>query len=264
MIRVGIGGWNFAPWRGTFYPAGLKQAGELAYASRCLTAIEINGTFYRTQGPASYAKWRDETPEGFVFTLKGHRAVVSKAKLAEAGETVDWFVKSGIAELGDKLGPILWQLAPHKKFDPDDIGAFLGLLPRAIDGVPLRHAVEVRHASFRDPAFVALAAQHGAVVVYADSDDYPVIADVTGDFIYARLQRGSDDEPHCYKAADLDLWAARARLWSGGGEPDDLPRVREDRAPLAPRDVFVFFIHNGKVRCPHGASALIERLGTRG
>jgi uncharacterized protein YecE (DUF72 family) len=259
-IRVGIGGWNFGPWRGTFYPPGLPAKRELEHASRCLTAIEINGTFYRAQSPASFAKWREETPEGFVFALKGHRAVVSKSKLAEAGEAIDWFVNSGIAELGDKLGPILWQLAPVKKFDPDDLGAFLAMLPPAVDGLPLRHALEVRHPSFRDPAFVALAAQHNVPIVYADSDEHPAIADVTGDFIYARLQRGVDDEPTCYPEAELDRWAERARLWAGGGEPPDFPRIGAVTPPAVPRPVFLFFIHNGKLRAPAGAQRLIAKL----
>src|SRR6476661_626480 len=138
-IYAGIGGWTFEPWRGVFYPKGLPHARELEYAGRRLTSIEINGTFYRTQGPASFAKWRDETPEGFVFAVKGHRAVVNKKVLAEAAEPLDWFFKSGITELGDKLGPVMWQFAPFKKFDPDDFGAFLGLLPKEAGGLKLRH-----------------------------------------------------------------------------------------------------------------------------
>ena len=168
-VRVGIGGWSFEPWRGTFYPEKLPARRELEHASRRLTAIEVNGTFYRTQSAASFAKWREETPENFVFTLKGHRAVVNKGKLAEAGETVQWFLKSGISELGDKLGPILWQLAPFRKFDPDDLGAFFALLPADVGGIGLKHAIEVRHKSFLDPAFVQLARNHNVAIVYADS-----------------------------------------------------------------------------------------------
>jgi uncharacterized protein YecE (DUF72 family) len=255
-----MGGWEFAPWRGTFYPPGLPKKGELQHACRRVTAIEVNGTFYRAQSPASFAAWRAAAPDGFVFALKGHRAIVNKRKLAEAGESIDWFLKSGVSELGDKLGPILWQLAPFKKFDPEDIGAFLGLLPPAIAGVPLKHALEVRHESFGDPAFVALARQHGVAIVYADSEEHPAIADVTGDFVYARLQRGSDEEPLCYKADDLDGWVERARSWAEGREPDDLPRVGEGSAPEVPRPVFVFFINKGKVRAPAAAEAMIARL----
>jgi uncharacterized protein YecE (DUF72 family) len=260
MIRVGIGGWVFAPWRGEFYPKGLPQARELHHASRQLTSIEINGTFYRTQSPASFAKWRDETPEDFIFTLKGHRAVVSKPRLAEAGETVDWFGRSGIAELGQKLGPLLWQLAPSRRFDPADVDAFLGLLPKAVDGVTLKHAIEVRHPSFRDPAFVDLARKHNAAIVYADSDEHPAVADLTADFVYARLQRGRDEETLCYPEPELDRWAARARLWAAGSKPDDLPRVGSAAGPEMARAVYMFFIHNGKVRAPAAAQALISRL----
>ena len=192
MIRVGIGGWNYAPWRGTFYPKGLKHDDELAYASSKLTSIEINGTFYRTQSPASFAKWRDGTPDGFMFAVKGHRAVVNKRVLAEAGEPLTWFLNSGVTELGDKLGPLLWQFAPFKKFDADDFGAFLALLPKEMNGVALRHVVEVRHASFLVPECVALLRKHNVAVVFADSDDYPMIADVTADFTYARLQRSAE------------------------------------------------------------------------
>jgi len=261
-IRVGIGGWTYAPWRGPFYAEGLPAKRELEFASRHVTAIEINGTFYRTQSAKSFAKWRDETPDGFVFALKGHRAVVNKSKLAEAGETVDWFVKSGIAELGDKLGPINWQLAPFKKFDPDDIGAFFALLPAEVAGVKLSHAIEVRHRSFVDPAFVALAAKHKVAIIYADSDDHPAIADVTADFVYARLQRSSLSEEAGYSPAALDDWAGRARIWSEGGTPPDLDTVaaKPERAKKAPRAVFLFFIAGDKEKAPAAATALIARL----
>ena len=260
MIRVGIGGWTFAPWRGTFYPEGLKHDDELSYAASKLTSIEINGTFYRTQSPASFAKWRDETPDDFVFAVKGHRAVVNKKVLAEAGEAMTWFLKSGVTELAPKLGPLLWQFAPFKKFDADDFGAFLALLPEEADGVPLRHVVEVRHASFLVPEFVALLRKHNVAVVFAESDDYPMIADVTADFVYARLQKSEEKHDTGYAPRDLDRFAALAKTWAAGGEADDLPRFGKGKAKKAKRDVFVYMIAGDKVRAPAAAMALIERL----
>jgi uncharacterized protein YecE (DUF72 family) len=260
MIRVGIGGWNFAPWRGTFYPKGLKHDDELKYAASKLTSIEINGTFYRTQSPASFAKWRDETPDGFQFAVKGHRAVVNKKVLAEAGEPIAWFMKSGVTELGDKLGPLLWQMMPFKKFDADDFGAFLALLPEKADGLKLRHVVEVRHESFLVPEFIALARKHNVAIVFALSDDYPMIADVTGDFIYARLQKQDEKFEAGYAARDLDRFAKLATVWEAGGEPDDLPRFGKTKAKKAKRDVFVYMISGDKVRAPAAAMALIDRV----
>jgi len=260
VIRVGIGGWNFAPWRGTFYPAGLKHDDELKYASSKLTSIEINGTFYRTQSPASYAKWRDETPDGFVFSVKGHRAVVNKRVLGEAGEALDWFLKSGVTELGPKLGPLLWQMAPFKKFDPDDFAAFLSLLPEKAGGLQLRHVVEVRHPTFLVPEFVDLIRKHDVAVVYADSDDYPAMADASGDFVYARLQRSQEKHELGYPPAELDQWVERARIWEAGREPDDLPRIADRKAKKSSRDVFVYVIAGDKVRAPAAAQALIARL----
>jgi uncharacterized protein YecE (DUF72 family) len=259
MIRVGIGGWTYEPWRGTFYPDGLKHDDELRYAASKLTSIEINGTFYRTQSPASFAKWRDETPDGFIFAVKGHRAVVNKKVLAEAGEPLAWFLKSGVTELGDKLGPLLWQLAPFKKFDPDDLDAFLALLPEKASGLKLRHVVEVRSNSFLVPEFVALLRKHNVALVYADSDDYPAISDVTADFVYARLQRSQEKQATGYPPADLDLWAKRAKTWESGGEPD-LPRFGTAKAKKAKRDVFVYMIAGDKIRAPAAAMGLIERL----
>ncbi len=259
MIRVGIGGWTYEPWRGTFYPEGLKHADELKFASSKLTSIEINGTFYRTQSAASFAKWRDETPENFVFAVKGHRAVVNKKVLAESGEALDWFLKSGITELGDKLGPLLWQFAPYKKFD-DDFGAFLALLPKAANGVKLRHVVEVRSQTFLVSEFVALARKHNVAVAYAHSDDYPAIADVTADFVYARLQKSQEAIATGYSESDLDGWAARAKTWGAGGEVDDLPRFAAKPAAKKKRDVFVYMIAGDKVRAPAAAQALIARL----
>lgn len=260
MIRVGIGGWTFAPWRGTFYPEGLKHADELRYAGEHLTTIEINGTFYRTQSAASFAKWRDETPDGFVFSIKGHRAIVNKKKLAEAGEALDWFFGSGVTALGPKLGPILWQFAPFKKFDAADLDAFLTLLPREADGLPLRHVLEVRSKSYLNAQFVDLLVKHNVAVVFAVSDDYPMIADVTADFVYARLQTTEESVPTGYAASDLDRFAKLAKFWEGGGTPDDLPRFGEKAAANKKRDVFVYMIAGAKVRAPAAAMALIERV----
>ncbi len=260
-IRVGIGGWTFAPWRGTFYPEKLPHARELSFASAHLTSIEINGTFYRTQTPATFRKWASETPDGFVFSVKGPRYVTQRPALNEAGESIKRFFDSGVLELGDRLGPILWQFAPTKRFDEADFARFLELLPRELAGHAIRHVVEARHASFCTPAFIALLRRFKTPVVFAEHATYPAIADVTGDFIYARLQKGDDAISTAYPDAALDAWAQRACRWAEGYEPDDLPHVdTEHRAPVQPRDVFVYFIHEGKVRAPAAAMVLIERL----
>src|SRR5690242_4540129 len=261
MIRVGIGGWNFPPWRGVFYPKGLAQAKELAYAGEHLTAIEINATYYGSQKPESFRKWAAAVPDGFVFSVKASRFATNRTVLREAGDSIKRFVNSGVAELGDRLGPLLWQFAPFKKFDEADFGGFLELLPEAIDGRRLRHVVEVRHDSFRSPAFVALIRKFGIAVVYAEHAKYPGIPDVTADFVYARLQKGKDDIPTAYPPKEIDAWAKRAEIWAAGGEPGDLDRVDPTHKPKkTPRDVFVYFIHEGKVRAPAAAMAMIERL----
>jgi uncharacterized protein YecE (DUF72 family) len=259
-IHIGIGGWTFAPWRGVFYPDKLAQAKELSYAASKLTSIEINGTFYGSQKPESFRKWAREVPDGFVFSLKGPRFATNRRILAEAGDSVKRFYNSGVLELGDRLGPVLWQFAPTKKFDEADFGKFLELLPRQVEGRALRHVVEVRHDSFCVPGFVALLRQHEIPVVFSEHAKYPAISDVASDFVYARLQKGNDDITTCYPPKALDAWAKRLQLWAIGGEPDDLPRVDKTPAKKQPRDVFAYVIHEGKVRAPHGAMELIARL----
>lgn len=260
-IRAGMGGWTFEPWDKSFYPEKLSKAKQLEYASRQVPTIEVNGTFYSTMKPATFAKWASEAPEGFVFSLKGHRFVTNRRVLGEAGEGIAHFVGSGIVELGDKLGPILWQLAPTKRFDANDIDAFLKLLPDKKDGVNLRHVLEVRHESFVDPEFVKVLKKHEMPVVYADHETYPRIADVTGDFVYARLQTGRDDNEDCYQPKALDQWARRVKEWAAGKAPDDLPRIDQShKADEKPRDVFAYFITEGKVRAPFGAMALMKRV----
>ena len=259
-IHIGIGGWTFAPWRGVFYPDKLPQARELEYAASQLTSIEINGTYYGSQKPESFRKWAREVPDGFVFSLKGPRFTTNRRVLAEAGDSIKRFYDTGVLELGDRLGPVLWQFAPTKKFDPADFGKFLELLPRKLDGRDLRHVVEVRHDSFCVPEFIALLRQFETPAVFAEHGKYPAIADVAGDFVYARLQKGNDELATCYPPKQLDAWARRFQTWATGGEPDDLPRVDPSNAKKIPRDVFAYVIHEGKVRAPAGAMELIKRV----
>jgi uncharacterized protein YecE (DUF72 family) len=262
QIRIGIGGWTFEPWRGVFYPKGLAHAKELAYASAHLTSIEVNGTFYRSQTPATFRKWASEVPAGFVFALKGPRFAVNRRVLKEAGDSIKRFLDSGVTELGDHLGPLLWQFAPTKKFDTADFGGFLELLPEKLDRRPLRHVIEVRHDSFRTAEFVALLRQFAMPAVYTDHAKYPNIADLTGGFVYARLQRGKDTMPTAYPPQDIKAWAGRLQTWARGKAPDDLPCIDPAHQPKksVPREVFAYVIHEGKVRAPAAAMALIERL----
>ena len=258
-IRVGVGGWTYEPWRGLFYPKGLTQKDELAYASSHLTAIEINGTFYGTQKPASFAKWRDETPDDFVFSVKAPRYIVQKRVLAETTDSMQRFFDSGLSELRQKLGPILWQFAPTKKFDPPDFEAFLALLPRELAGRPMRHALEVRHESFACAAFVDLAHNHGAAIVTACDSNHPQIADATADFAYFRIMGSSETKKFGYAPAALDQWAERARDIAAGGAIADLTHVGAAKK-TAPRDVFLFFISGFKERNPAAAMQLLKRL----
>ena len=259
-IFVGIGGWTFAPWRGSFYPKGLPHAQELSYAAERLTSIEVNGTFYRTQSPATYRKWASEVPDGFVFSLKGSRFVTNRRVLKEAGDSIKRFLDTGVTELGPKLGPLLWQFAPFKKFEEADFGGFLELLPNKFNGHHLRHVVEVRHDSFLTPEFIALLRKFSMPVVFTDHVEYPSIADVTGDFVYARLQQGKDTVPTAYPPKEISAWAGRLTEWAKGREPEDLNRVGAAGKKAKPRDVYAYVIHEGKVRAPAAAMALIERL----
>ena len=258
-IRVGIGGWTYEPWRGTFYPKGLAQKSELAYAAKQLTAIEINGTFYGAQKPASFAKWREETPDDFIFSVKASRYIVQRRALGESGESMQRFFDSGLAELRHKLGPILWQFAPTKKFDPTDFEAFLKQLPRELANIRLRHAIEVRHESFACEAFVDLARKYEAAIVTACDSDHPQIADATADFAYFRLMGTSESKKLGYAPAALKGWAARANDFAAGKSDEGLNHVVAPKAG-APRDVFLFFIAGFKERNPAAAMDLIKRL----
>jgi uncharacterized protein YecE (DUF72 family) len=262
-IRTGIGGWTFGPWEGTFYPDDLPKKRQLEFASRRLRTIEVNGTYYRGQTAGTFAKWAAETPDDFVFAIKGNRFVTNRKVLSEAGESLEKFFSQGIEELGDKLGPIVWQFANTKKFEPDDFEGFVALLPGSHAGLRLRHVLEVRHDSFVDPAFVAIARKHGAAICYAHHHDYPEMADVTSDFVYARLQKGEDDIATAYSEKDLDGWAHRLGIWASGKVPADLPLSDPShQVAKEPRDVFAYIIHEGKVRAPQGAMALQERVAS--
>jgi uncharacterized protein YecE (DUF72 family) len=243
-IRIGIGGWVFPPWRGAFYPKGLRQADELAHASRHVNAIEINGTFYRTQTPASFRKWHDETPDDFIFSLKGPRFLTHRSELASAEPYMERFFTSGFLELQDKLGPILWQFAPFQQFDTADFGAFLKLLPAELGGRAIRHVVEVRHDSFRTPEFTDLLREHKVAVALVDDTKHPAFEELTADFAYLRLRRCAEAEPTGYPPDALDRWAGQLRRWSEAG-----------------RDAFLYFINGAKIRAPAAAQALIGRLG---
>jgi uncharacterized protein YecE (DUF72 family) len=241
-IHIGIGGWTFEPWRGVFYPVGLPRKRELEFASHRLSSIEINGTYYSTFKPASWAKWRDETPEGFVFAVKASRFCTNRKKLSDAGEAISRFIGQGMSELRDRLGPINWQFMATKRFDPEDCEGFFKLLPREVGGLPLRHALEVRNDSFKSAQFYDLARRYKVAIVFADDEDFPAIDKATSDFTYARLMRTQDKVKTGYAAADLDRWAKRAKTWAKRGE------------------TFVYFISGAKLRAPAAAQALIERV----
>lgn len=259
-IRVGIGGWTYVPWRKNFYPEGLVQRRELEYASRRLSSIEINGTYYGSQKPETYARWAAETPDGFLFSVKAPRRIVQSKLLARAGAQIEDFV-GGIAALGDRLGPIVWQFEKGTQLERGDFEAFLDLLPGRIDSQPLRHVLDVRAPDFVDADYLAMARHRGLATVFTDSRDHPSFADVTADFVYLRLMRSRADIASGYSDAELQDWAGRVRQWAAGGEPDDVPRIDpRTAAPDRPREVFVYFISAAKERNPAAAMALIGQL----
>ena len=245
-IYTGIGGWTYAPWRGVFYPKGLAQKKELTFAAQALTSIEINGTYYSTFKPAGWAKWRAETPDGFVFSVKASRYCTNRRQLSTAAESIARFIGQGLGTLGDRLGPINWQFMATKKFDAADFEDFLKLLPHAVDGLVLRHALEVRNAGFIDRKFLDLARRYNAAIVYTDDDELPQIDEPTADFTYVRLMRAKKNLKTGYGAGDLDRWARRARTWAKGG------------------DVFIYFISGAKERAPAAAQALMACIGEPG
>ena len=259
-IRIGIGGWTYEPWRGAFYPEKWPHKRELEYASERLTSIEINGTYYGSQKPESFAKWRDETPDDFVFSLKAPRFATNRRKLAEAGASVERFFASGVMALGDKLGPINWQFMETKKFDPEDFQAFLKLLPKSVEGRAIRHVVEVRHTSFQTPAFVAMAREHGVAIVIAGDSEFPQIADLTAPFVYARIMGATEKPKLGYPPKALDVWAERAKPWAAGEAPKSLNYVGKPGAG-GRRDVYLYFISGHKAKNPAAAMALIKRIG---
>lgn len=244
MIRVGIGGWSYEPWEETFYPAKLAKTKQLEYAASKVTAIEINATFYRTQSAASFKKWAEATPDDFKFSVKAPRAAVQRKDLREAAQSIEWFFNSGVGELGDKLGPIFWQMAPYKKFDLAEMTAYFDMLPEKLKKQKLRHALEVRHTSFQDEAFLKLARERNIAVVTVESEKHPLIMQPTADFAYARLELTQADEPTGYPKAALQKWAKTARNWEKSG------------------DVFLYFISGAKERNPAAAMAMLDILKT--
>lgn len=242
-IYIGIGGWTFGPWRGVFYPEDLTQKRELEFASRAVTSIEINGTYYSTFKSESWRKWRDETPDNFVFAVKASRFCTNRRVLAEAGSSVKRFMEQGLTELGKKLGPINWQFMATKKFNADDFGAFLKLLPKKQDGLALRHVIEVRSPTFATKAFYDLAKKHEVAIVYAKDEEFPNIDQPTADFTYARLMTTQEKLKNGISEAELDGFAKQLKKWAKRG------------------DVFAYFISGAKVRNPAAAQALIKKLG---
>ncbi len=286
-VRIGISGWRYKPWRGAFYPEGLRQADELTYASTMFNTIEINGTFYSLQRPEYFAAWASQTPAGFVFSVKGPRYLTHLKRLKEPEKPLANFLASGVLELKEKLGPVLWQFPPNFKFNAPRLEAFFALLPHDTDAAravarghdakvegrsaipkqkrrPLRHAIEIRHDSFRTPEFIELLRHYDIALVCADTVDWPRLMDVTSDFMYLRLHGSEELYASGYDDAALDAWADRVAAWAGGAEPADAERVIDGPAKRRkPRDVFVYFDNDIKVRAPFDAQGLRHRVAAR-
>ncbi|MEP6907844.1 MAG: DUF72 domain-containing protein, partial [Pseudoxanthomonas sp.] len=245
-IRAGVGGWTFAPWRGgVFYPVGLVQRRELEYASRQLTSIEVNGTYYGAQKPATYAKWRDETPQDFMFSAKAPKRIMESKALSKTGHQIEDFI-GGIVELGDKLGPLVWQFDKGTRIDAAEFSAFVELLPAVNGERKLRHVLDVRDPAFVNAEYLTLARAHGMATVYTDADEHPSFADLTADFVYARLMRSRAAIDTGYPDTELELWCDRALQWAQGHDVADLPHLDSHPAPVRPRDVFMYFISSAK------------------
>jgi len=259
-IRCGIGGWTFEPWRGVFYPPKLPHKQELEYASRHLTAIEINGTYYSSFKPDSWAKWKASTPDGFKFAVKASRFCTNRKVLADGKASMEIFLGQGLTELGDRLGPILWQFMPTKKFDYDDFAGFLDLLPAKVGDIKAQHVVEVRNASFNDPKFIGLCRERGVAICNSENENYPFIPDITADFVYLRLLSADDSVPTGYTAPELDTWAARFQSYAKGQVPGDFTPIDRTGPPETPHEVYAFVIHEGKVRAPAAAMEFIRRV----
>jgi uncharacterized protein YecE (DUF72 family) len=287
-IRIGVSGWRYTPWRGNFYPKKLAQSRELEYASRIFSSIELNGSFYSLQRPSSYALWAEQTPPGFVFAVKGSRYITHMLKLRNIEAALANFLASGLFELGDKLGPILWQFPPTTQFHADVFEAFFGLLPRTteeamwiahahderlkgrqslvpLDNLPLRHAVEVRHQSFAEPTFIRLLRRYGIAWVVADTPrPWPRFEDVTADFIYMRLHGATELYNSRYTSEELDRWAKCVRAWSTGRQPSDARLISAEPPPKRPsRDVYCYFDNTDKLHAPGNAAELMFKLGLR-
>ncbi|GAB1580693.1 DUF72 domain-containing protein [Phyllobacterium phragmitis] len=284
-IRIGISGWTYARWRGVFYPKGLPQRLELTYAAEQFPSIEINGTFYGLQRPESFARWDEATPDDFVFAIKGSRYITHLRQLRDVETPLANFMASGLLRLGPKLGPILWQFPPRMAFDPELFETFLAMLPRDTEQAamlarrhdarlegrafttseakrPLRHAIEIRHDSFRSPDFIRLLRRHGVALVCADTVEWPLLMDLTADFIYCRLHGSEELYTSGYDGKSLDRWAERVRAWAHGREPEDAERVLAPTRPLRTgRDVYIYFDNDAKVRAPADALSLAKRLG---
>lgn len=284
-LRIGISGWTYKPWRGAFYPEDLPQRRELAYAGRQFRSIEINGTFYSLQRPDTFARWAEETPDDFVFAVKAPRFITHIRRLSEPDAPLANFFASGVLRLGPKLGPILWQLPPNLRFDEEKLDAFLALLPHDTSAAaeqgerhdhrlkgrawlrtdarrPLRHALEIRHDSFRDPRFIDLLRKHDVALVCADTVEWPRLMDLTSDFVYCRLHGSEELYRSGYDAGALDAWARRVRAWSAGKLMQDGEFAGKAASGTAPRDVFLYFDNTDKLRAPQDALALVERLGS--